>query len=55
MGEMAFTQAVKALRGEKTEKKIFLPPHVLDLGNLNDPAMQAQLHPDLKKYLGGEN
>jgi len=53
MGETAFTQAVKALRGEKTEKKIFLPPHLLDMGNLHDAAVQAQLHPDLKKYLGG--
>jgi ribose transport system substrate-binding protein len=54
MGETAFTEAVKALRGEKTEKKIFLPPHLLDMGNLHDPAIQAQLYPDLKKYLGGE-
>jgi ribose transport system substrate-binding protein len=55
MGETAFTQAVKAIRGETTEKKIFLPPHLLDLGNLHDPAIQAQLYPDLKKYLGDEN
>lgn len=53
MGETAFTQAVDALRGEKTEKKIFLPPHLLDMDNLHDPAIQAQLYPDLKKYLGG--
>jgi len=55
MGEMAFTQAVKAIRGEPAEKKMFLPPHVLDLKNFNDPSMQAQLHPDLKKYLGSED
>ena len=55
MGETAFTQAVNALRGEKTEKKIFLPPHLLDMGNLHDPAIQAQLHPDLKKYLGSDD
>lgn len=55
MGETAFTQAVKALRGEKTERKIFLPPHLLDLGNLHDGAIQEQLHPDLKKYLGSED
>jgi len=55
MGETAFTQAVNALRGEKTPKEIFLPPHLLDMGNLNDPAIQAQLHPDLKKYLGSED
>lgn len=52
MGETAFTQAVNALRGEKTEKKIFLPPHLLDMANLDDPAIHAQLYPDLKKYLG---
>ena len=55
MGETAFTEAVKALQGEKTPKKIFLPPHLLDMGNLHDPAIQAQLHPDLKKYLGSED
>jgi len=55
MGETAFTEAVDAIRGKKTEKKIFLPPHLLDLGNLNDPAIHAQLYPDLKKYLGGDN
>lgn len=55
MGEVAFTQAVKALRGEKIEKKIFLPPHLLDVDNLHDPSIQAQIHPDLKKYLSGEN
>jgi ribose transport system substrate-binding protein len=52
MGETAFTEAVNALRGEKTPKKIFLAPHLLDLGNLHDPAIHQQLYPDLKKYLG---
>ncbi len=52
MGETAFNEAIAALRGEKTPKKIFLPPHLLDMGNLHDPAIQAQLFPDLKKYLG---
>lgn len=55
MGETAFTQAVSALRGEKVEKNIFLSPHLLDMDNLHDPAVQAQIHPDLKKYLGSEN
>lgn len=55
MGETAFTEAVDALRGEKTPKKISLPPHLLDVGNLNDPAIQAQLFPDLKKYLGSQD
>jgi ribose transport system substrate-binding protein len=55
MGETAFSVAVDALRGEKTPKEIFLPPHLLDMGNLHDPAIQAQLYPDLKKYLGSDN
>jgi len=52
MGETAVDQAVKAIRGEKIPKKMFLPPRYVDLGNLNDPDVDAQLHPDLKKYLG---
>jgi hypothetical protein len=43
--------AVKAIRGEATPKKIALPPRLVDLGNLHDPAIDAQLHPDLRKYL----
>ena len=53
MGETAFEQAVKALRKEKTPKKIALPPRLVDLKNLHDPAIQAQLNPDLQKYLSG--
>jgi ribose transport system substrate-binding protein len=52
MGETAFDQAMKAVRGEKIPKKTFLPPRYVDLQNLNDPDIDAQLHPDLKKYLG---
>ncbi|HTU48542.1 MAG TPA: substrate-binding domain-containing protein [Bryobacteraceae bacterium] len=52
MGETAVDEAVKALRGEKTPKKIFLPPRVVSLANMKDPDIQAQLHPDLKRYLG---
>ncbi len=52
MGETAVDQAVKALRREKTPKKIFLPPRVVNSANMNDPDIQAQLHPDLKRYLG---
>ena len=51
MGEIATLQAVKALRREPAEKKIFLPPHVVNLENLNEPAIQLQLHPDLDRYL----
>ena len=51
MGATAVASAVKAIRGEATPKKIALPPRLVDLGNLHDPAIDAQLHPDLKKYL----
>jgi len=51
MGETAFEQAVKALRGEKTPKKIALPPRLVDVKNLHDPDIQTQLKPDLQKYL----
>jgi ribose transport system substrate-binding protein len=51
MGETAFDEAVKAIRGEKPPKRVALPPRLVDLGNLHEPAIQAQLNPDLKKYL----
>ena len=52
MGETAVDEAVRALRREKTPKKIFLPPREVNSANINDPDIQAQLHPDLKRYLG---
>jgi len=51
MGETAVDAAVKAIRGGQTPKKIALPPRLVDRGNLHDPAIDAQLHPDLRKYL----
>jgi ribose transport system substrate-binding protein len=51
MGETAVDFAVKAIRGERTPKKIALPPRLVDRGNLHDPAINAQLHPDLRRYL----
>jgi ribose transport system substrate-binding protein len=52
MGETAVDEAIKAIRGEKTPKKIFLPPRLVDSDNINAPDVQAQLFPDLRKYLG---
>jgi ribose transport system substrate-binding protein len=52
MGETAVIEAVKAIERKKTPKKIFLPPRLIDAVNINDPEIQAQVHPDLKKYLG---
>jgi len=51
MGETAVDQAVKALKREATPKQISLPPRLISLANLNDPGVQAQLFPDLQKYL----
>lgn len=52
MGETAVNEAVKAVNREKTPKEIALPPRLVSLANLNNPDVQAQLYPDLKKYLG---
>jgi ribose transport system substrate-binding protein len=52
MGEMATDQAAKAIRRESAKKDIFLPPRVVNISNIDDPAIQTQLHPDLEKYLG---
>lgn len=52
MGETAVDEAVQAMNGKKTPKKIALPPRLVDAENLNDPDIQAQVHPDLGKYLG---
>jgi ribose transport system substrate-binding protein len=54
MGETAVDMAVRAIRGEQTPKKLALPPRLVDLSNLHDPAIDAQLHPDLKKYLDAQ-
>ena len=51
MGETAVIEAVKAISREKTPKRIFLPPRLIDVANINEPEIQAQVHPDLKKYL----
>jgi ribose transport system substrate-binding protein len=52
MGETAVDEAVKAARQEKTPKQIFLAPRLVTAADLSDPAVQAQIHPDLQKYLG---
>lgn len=53
MGETAVGEAMKGIRGEKVQKDIFLPPRLVDLKNLDDPAVQAQIKPDLQRYLTG--
>jgi ribose transport system substrate-binding protein len=51
MGYQAVMAAVKHLQGEPVTKIVDLEPRLIDLQNLNAPDVQAQLHPDLKKYL----
>ncbi len=51
MGETAVEQALRALRGEKTPKQIFLPPRLIRAADLSDPAVHAQLYPDLQRFL----
>ncbi len=51
MGETAVDEAVKAIRHETAPRQIFLPPRLVDSDNINAPDVQAQLHPDLEKYL----
>ncbi len=51
MGETAVIEAVRAMRGESTPKKLFLAPRLIDAANINQPDVQAQVHPDLKTYL----
>jgi ribose transport system substrate-binding protein len=43
--------AVEKLNGGTPKKDQGLPPLLVNLDNLNDPAVQKQLNPDLKKYL----
>jgi ribose transport system substrate-binding protein len=52
MGETALAVAVKAVRREPTPKRMFLPPRLVTAADLNDPVVQAQIHPDLQRYLG---
>ena len=51
MGYQAVMAAVKHLQGESVTKVVDLEPRLIDRENLNSPEVQAQLHPDLKKYL----
>lgn len=52
MGHDAVIAAVRVLRGEKPERIQNLPARLITREDLNDPEVQRQLNPDLKKYLG---
>lgn len=51
MGYQSVITAVSKLDGQNVQKIHDLAPRLIDKGNLNDPDVQAQVHPDLKKYL----
>lgn len=51
MGYQSVIAAVNKLGGQSVEKIHDLAPRLIDKANLNDPDVQAQVHPDLKKYL----
>ena len=51
MGYQSVATAVKHMQGEPVTKIVDMAPRLIDGQNLNDPDVQAQLHPDLKKYL----
>jgi ribose transport system substrate-binding protein len=51
MGYDSVKSAVAKLNGRPVEKIQNLPPKLVTLENLNTPEVQAQINPDLKKYL----
>lgn len=51
MGQAAVHLAVDKLSGKPFTKMNNLAPKLIDRENLNTPEVQAQLNPDLKKYL----
>lgn len=52
IGELAVKTMAQVLRGETVEKRIDTGAKLVTRGGLADPAIQALLHPDLKKWLG---
>ena len=51
MGYESVKSAVASLDGKPVEKINNLAPRLVSKDNLSDPEVQAQVHPDLKKYL----
>jgi ribose transport system substrate-binding protein len=52
IGELAVKTMAQVLRGEAVEKRIDTGATLVTKAKLGDPAIQALLHPDLKKWLG---
>jgi ribose transport system substrate-binding protein len=51
MGYQSVITAVQHLHGQPVTKIMDMQPRLIDRSSLNDPEVNAQLHPDLKKYL----
>jgi ribose transport system substrate-binding protein len=51
MGYESIVAAMKKLNGQEVQKIHNLEPRLVTRENLNSPEIQAQLNPDLKKYL----
>lgn len=51
MGETAVTTAIRAIKRERTPKNMFLPPRLIEAADLHNPEVQAQVHPNFRKYL----
>lgn len=52
MGYDSVLTAVRHFKGEKAEKIQNLAPRLVTRDNINNPDVQEQLNPDLKKYIG---
>jgi ribose transport system substrate-binding protein len=52
IGDLAVTTMGKVLRGQPVERRIDTGAKLVTKASLADPAIQALLHPDLKKWLG---
>lgn len=51
MGYESVITALNRLKGQPVVKIVDLAPRLIQKSDLEDPEVQAQLHPDLKKYL----
>ena len=51
MGYESVITAINRLDGRQVPKIVDLAPKLIDKANLDNPEVQAQVHPDLKKYL----
>jgi ribose transport system substrate-binding protein len=51
MGYESVKAAVAAIQGKPVRKEQDMPPRLIDRNSLSQPDVQAQLNPDVKKYL----